>query len=201
MMKKNNSEQNGRSMIEMLGVLAIIGVLSVGGIAGYSKAMFKYRTNRTMDQATTLIANIRMLYTNQTSFEGLDMDAADEFEAAPTDMIIKEGDKVTGLQNALGGSVTIAPTDDNKSFQVAFGGLNKLACITIATGGWEENASSGLVEMQIGTGGEKPGDAITLDKNKFNWTTKTLPITIAAAEQACIDGINAVGWTYNITAY
>ena len=78
MMKKNNSEQNGRSMIEMLGVLAIIGVLSVGGIAGYSKAMFKYRTNRTMDQATTLIANIRMLYTNQTSFEGLDMDAADE---------------------------------------------------------------------------------------------------------------------------
>ena len=29
----------GRSMIEMLGVLAIIAVLSVGGIAGYSKAM------------------------------------------------------------------------------------------------------------------------------------------------------------------
>ena len=31
----------GRSMIEMLGVLAIIAVLSVGGIAGYSKAMEK----------------------------------------------------------------------------------------------------------------------------------------------------------------
>ena len=28
--------ESGRSMIEMLGVLAIIGVLSVGGIAGYS---------------------------------------------------------------------------------------------------------------------------------------------------------------------
>ena len=36
-MIKNN--QIGRSMVEMLGVLAIIGVLSVGGIAGYSKAM------------------------------------------------------------------------------------------------------------------------------------------------------------------
>ena len=36
-------QQSGRSMIEMLGVLAIIGVLSVGGIAGYSKAMTKYR--------------------------------------------------------------------------------------------------------------------------------------------------------------
>ncbi len=29
---KNSNNQNGRSMIEMLGVLAIIGVLSVGGI-------------------------------------------------------------------------------------------------------------------------------------------------------------------------
>ena len=35
----NTSNQNGRSMIEMLGVLAIIGVLSGGGIIGYSKAM------------------------------------------------------------------------------------------------------------------------------------------------------------------
>ena len=31
--------QSGRSMVEMLGVLAIIGVLSVGAIAGYSKAI------------------------------------------------------------------------------------------------------------------------------------------------------------------
>lgn len=41
-MKKNES---GRSMVEMLGVLAIIGVLSVGGIAGYTMAMKKYRVN------------------------------------------------------------------------------------------------------------------------------------------------------------
>lgn len=34
-----NSCEKGRSMIEMLGVLAIVGVLSVGGIAGYSKAI------------------------------------------------------------------------------------------------------------------------------------------------------------------
>ena len=39
-----------RSMIEMLGVLAIIAVLTVGGIAGYSKAMTKYKVNRTIDE-------------------------------------------------------------------------------------------------------------------------------------------------------
>ena len=45
----------GRSMIEMLGVLAIIGVLSVGGIAGYSKAMEKYKINKTIEQFNYLI--------------------------------------------------------------------------------------------------------------------------------------------------
>ncbi len=46
----------GRSMVEMLGVLAIIGVLSVGGIAGYSKAMMKYKLNKQSEQLNALIS-------------------------------------------------------------------------------------------------------------------------------------------------
>ena len=55
------AQETGRSMVEMLGVLAIIGVLSVGGIAGYSKAMFKHKINKTIDQVTTISHNIRTL--------------------------------------------------------------------------------------------------------------------------------------------
>ena len=47
--------QSGRSMVEMLGVLAIIGVLSVGAIAGYSKAMMKYKLNKHAEQMNTII--------------------------------------------------------------------------------------------------------------------------------------------------
>ena len=43
------TSQKGRSMVEMLGVLAIIGVLSAGALAGYSKAMFRHRVNQTID--------------------------------------------------------------------------------------------------------------------------------------------------------
>ena len=39
----------GRSMIEMLGVLAIIGVLSIGGLAGYTMAMNRHRANQILD--------------------------------------------------------------------------------------------------------------------------------------------------------
>lgn len=49
--------EKGRSMIEMLGVLAIIAVLTVGGIAGYSKAMQKWKSNLQLNMLSELIAN------------------------------------------------------------------------------------------------------------------------------------------------
>jgi Tfp pilus assembly protein PilE len=52
----NDSLYAGRSMVEMLGVLAIIGVLSVGAIAGYSKAMMKYKLNKQAEQLNTIIS-------------------------------------------------------------------------------------------------------------------------------------------------
>ena len=52
---RNDVSSVGRSMIEMLGVLAIIGVLSVGGIAGYSKAMEKWKINRASEDFNYMI--------------------------------------------------------------------------------------------------------------------------------------------------
>ena len=46
-MKQNY--ESGRSMVEMLGTLAIIGVLSIGGIAGYSYGMDKHKANQTIN--------------------------------------------------------------------------------------------------------------------------------------------------------
>ncbi len=46
--------ESGRSMVEMLGTLAIIGVLSVGAIAGYSYGMDKYRANETINDVMLL---------------------------------------------------------------------------------------------------------------------------------------------------
>ena len=48
------TNENGRSMIEMLGVLAIIGVLSVGGIYGYTVAMRNYRANEIVQTVSML---------------------------------------------------------------------------------------------------------------------------------------------------
>ena len=59
------ANEHGRSMVEMLGVLAVVGVLSIGGIQGYTYAMNKYRSNQILNElniashqlATVLLRN------------------------------------------------------------------------------------------------------------------------------------------------
>ena len=52
------TNETGRSMVEMLGVLAIVGVLSVGGVYGYGVAMKKHKANELLHQASMLASSI-----------------------------------------------------------------------------------------------------------------------------------------------
>ncbi len=79
--------QSGRSMVEMLGVLAIIGVLSVGAISGYSKAMFKYKLNK---QTTQIGYILDYLIANQDALKGADFhlkNILNKLGIVPDDMI------------------------------------------------------------------------------------------------------------------
>lgn len=57
-MKPSYSNQHGRSMIEMLGILAIIGILSIGGISQFNKAMTKYKLNQALEQYALIFSLI-----------------------------------------------------------------------------------------------------------------------------------------------
>lgn len=52
------SNQAGRSMIEMLGVLAIVGVLSVGAIAEFGKAMYKWKAIKCTEEYNLFISEM-----------------------------------------------------------------------------------------------------------------------------------------------
>ncbi len=52
------SNQAGRSMIEMLGVLAIVGVLSVGAIAEFGKAVFRWKAIKCTEEYNLFISEM-----------------------------------------------------------------------------------------------------------------------------------------------
>lgn len=74
--------QKGRSMVEMLGVLAIVGVLSVGALAGYSKAMFRHKMNQTIDQATKIFQRFEEIKERDWGATNEDLLWIDNAEAA-----------------------------------------------------------------------------------------------------------------------
>ena len=158
-------EQSGRSMIEMLGVLAIIGVLSVGGIAGYSKAMNKFKTNKVADNVAMIVTNIRTLYAQQKDYSGLNNYTAVQMGVVPDELVSTLTEQNQTLINAFLGQVVIKATNvsgldgetaaadgttgANRGFLVAMNGLPKEACVTLATNDWGSGYSAGLVGISV----------------------------------------------------
>ncbi len=69
---KNPTVEHGRSMTEMLGVLAIVGILSVGSILGYNFGISKYRANVILNGVKTIVvlldADNRFLFDEKESY-------------------------------------------------------------------------------------------------------------------------------------
>ena len=167
------NEQSGRSMVEMLGVLAIIGVLSIGGISGYSKAMAKYRVNKTLDQISMLVINIRTLFSSSINYDGLSDANAISLGIIPGDM--QNG---TNIINSYQGSVLLGnpgTSDDAKRrFYITYTGLNSEACVSLATADWGSQSGSGLNAIAV-----QPGDATAPEEV----CTKSVPS--AAGDTGC----------------
>lgn len=204
LLEKN--EQTGRSMVEMLGVLAIIGVLSVGGIAGYSKAMTKFKITKTFDQVSMMVANIRTLYSGQRNYNGLATDVAMDMGVVPAEM---QGPADGELVNAFQGSVEVYAVEYNgkadSAFAVSYGNMGREACVQIITSDWGSGASSGFIglDVQGGTDGiaKMTAPAITANVSATGtgkWSNQFLPISPATAAESCqcTNDQCAITWFY-----
>ena len=108
--------ESGRSMVEMLGVLAIIGVLSVGGIAGYTTAMNKHRANQILNGAS-----VRAIVVSTQIQRGSTAPTLGEF----TDNEVGGASFGTGVKNASG---TADWTTTDKRFSLTLTGVATEIC-------------------------------------------------------------------------
>ena len=208
--------QDGRSMIEMLGVLAIIGVLSVGGIAGYSKAMMKFRINKTIDQVSQIVANTRTLYARQRNYKSLgngewntNHKVVYKANLAPKEMF-EEGSGSYAMTNPFGGDVKVFSSgknlySDGKAFVIGFYGLPDEACIELATQDWGEGTNSGLIAVAIQAGGTAYAaakwDGCDGEPGNFyaacsGGSIVGIPMPIDVAVEACQGNSNTVSWKF-----
>ncbi|MBO4520395.1 MAG: hypothetical protein J5787_04235 [Alphaproteobacteria bacterium] len=197
-----HTQESGRSMIEMLGVLAIIGVLSVGGIAGYSQAMSKFKVSKTTDQIQTMVTNIRTLFSSQKNYDGLDTANSELLYSAGilTDENCPDGSSCSTPMNPYGGTIVIKYTKDDqarvkRAFAIIYNGLPSDACVRLASQNWGDTAS-GLIAVHakssVGTVPDTiPGEATSAGTSVNYTKTAHVPVSFSNASTGCGTGGSA----------
>ncbi len=210
---KSQENQTGRSMIEMLGVLAIIGVLSVGGIAGYSKAMMKYRINKTIATITQISQNIRTYFYSQKNYNGLTCshECGLDGECSAGKIIRKaklvpdeiiganngaytslyragfSGNVAMGMENAFGGGIGIGTKNAGampEIFEIVITNLPEEACIDLVSQDWS-TVSSGFVGFELYKEATLKGGAATSGNKASIADALSIPVSIDNAINIC----------------
>ena len=119
---KTIENQSGRTLLEMLGVLVIMGVITYGAIAGINYGMASYKINQTYAEVQDIIQGIQDLYswsqgypTNSKTI----MKAACENDIFPNDCV----EKATGHEYLAApfGSIAIEAIDGGRNFKIIVG--------------------------------------------------------------------------------
>jgi type II secretory pathway pseudopilin PulG len=176
-------EQSGRSMIEMLGVLAIVGVLSVGALAGYSTAMAKYKANQAVKEINDIIIGVKSLYSEKSNYEGVNANVL--VDAG----VIQTTERVGGYPaNVYGEEMNILPSnrpDGVGIFQFAYFVSDEYACREILLNSSVSDLGADLYRIMIHN---DHGGAY------FRWDVSDiykLPVQMDGAIEAC-EGISRI---------
>jgi len=120
-------QESGRSMIEMLGVLAIMGVITVGAIAMISTAMRTQKHNTTNDDVTQIVLGVRQLLGEYDDFSNIDNSTI--FGAIGI-----------SNKNPYGGVYTVSVNPSNtRQFIVGIDGLSQSDCEHLVTKAWTDS--------------------------------------------------------------
>lgn len=71
---RTSSNESGRSLIEMLGTIAIITMITIGGIAATRVGLDTFRANSTADQIEQVAQGVLDLYSWKKNFNGVGSD-------------------------------------------------------------------------------------------------------------------------------
>ena len=152
-------QESGRSMIEMLGVLAIVGVLSVGGMRIYAQAMQKYRIQKVSSEVIDTIQHIRKFYAGSYMREGVG-----KYNNLHT-FSLKDGIDVTAFEksgdhliHAMSDTVEVTECSrysagDGEAFCIFLYNMDREACAELLAQNW----SGKLVAVGVLGGREETG--------------------------------------------
>lgn len=132
-------QESGRSMIEMLGVLAIMGVITVGAITMISVAMKSQKRSTVNDEVIQIVSGVRQLLGEYDDFSNINNSTI-------------WGAIGMSQKTPYGGTYDLASNPANsRQFILSINGLSKSDCEYFVTKAWTDS-----VDFQM-SGGKSSG--------------------------------------------
>jgi len=123
-----NCNESGRSMIEMLGVLSIMGVIMYGAVAGINFGIDMYKINATLTEVEELAQGIVDIYSwnRDSTYNKLTTDIVCANDAYPCIN--------NNMTNQWGGGVGLGcASADCSDFQIVYEHVPEIACERLKT--------------------------------------------------------------------
>lgn len=184
--------QNGRSMIEMLGVLAIIGILTVGGFSLVSKTVTENKINKVIDEISDLARHTRIVFREYIAYDksscGGNMTEYLKKAKAYPDVLDYSGSCSTAKftdNEDVSMSVMVVEKSSIKYYVLIVSNLTEEFCMAVAGGQWGTAATNGFSGIGI-TGNTNAAPTTVPDSVIGNYT-----VSLDTAASTCADGSNA----------
>ena len=132
------NQESGRSMIEMLGVLALMGVITVGAIGMIATAMRTQKLTSVNDQVVQMVTMVRNIHGEYDDFSNMN------------------GTTIFGAigmsnQNPYGGKYELAVDPSNpRQFIVTINGLGQSECESLVAKAWSDSVGYKLSDGKQG---------------------------------------------------
>lgn len=187
-------QESGRSMVEMLGVLAIIGVLSIGAIAGYSKAMQKHNINKMINEMTNTTAIARTVFANDnpsdiTCKKDLNSDGCKTLQKLNILPQLKQGDNRLVSSNGLE-SVQIQTVQSHTQLRFTYKQLTPEVCVALLSADWSNTGLLTVNKNLIFHAFFTPEGQKLLNYDPSNNLMSTLPASLETLHNQCKDIIS-----------
>lgn len=142
--------QSGRTMLEMLGVLAIIGVISLGGLNVINRAQHEQKVTTLVSDTSQAAMRAKKLACQYDDGYSSYSQFIYRSNAYPNGWTYTSSTKTfTGV---LG--VTYSFSGNAEEFTMTIGGLDEEMCMKMAAVNWGNIQSSGLLSIKINDGTE-----------------------------------------------
>lgn len=119
--------ESGRTLVEMLAVLAIISVITVGGLSGVSYGISVYRADVAHTQIEETLRGVVDLYHWNRDYSRLSMSVI-----CQNDIIPGGCDSENKARNPWGGEALVEEVENDGSFRLSYQGVPQRACRQLA---------------------------------------------------------------------